>query len=430
MPGYGSGTYGSGTFSEDIAPVGYAPGANAKTLMVTSQALGLLVSPEIAPLPPVPEKLTIPMKVYYRDSTLTRVAEIDQYTELEMNLRFNRVSGWILQIPADSPVVSLVNRGGGIIVVRDGQTIMSGPIDTIRRQFGVNQDRLILAGVDDTAMLANLLALPVPQGPPYTAAAYDVRTGPAETVMRAYVDANAGPGAPVARRQPGLTLAPDLARGASVTHQARFAPLLETLQGIALAGGDMGFRIVQIANSLQFQVYEPVDNTGYAKFALDMGNLAEYDYTIKAPDANYVYVGGGGEGTERMITEAADAGSVAMWRRREAFRDRRDTVDPAEMARTAQEELKEHGESAQLAIHPIDTTFLAFGQHYGLGDKISVVAEGETIQDILREVRITLNQQGETIRPAAGSAGMGDGVLRMFESLRRLYHRVGNLERL
>lgn len=387
-------------------------------------------------------------EIYLRDANLQRVAEVDHFAKLELVLRFDDVSTWALDAPAGGVAARNAVAGNGIIVRRDGETILSGPIRPQRRVWAEDRSMATLAGPDDTVFVHDRLALPVPSGPPYTAAEHDVRTGVASTVMLAYVHANAALGASVPRRAPFLQVATDPLIGATVTGRARFVNLLELLQSLALSGGDLGFRVVQLGFSqvLEFQVYQPVDRTASAIFSPLLGTLRGFEYAVDPPEANHVIVGGGGEGTARLFVEAGDSASIVTWGRIEQFRDRRDTTDAAELAQTAAEELEEKAIKTSLGLTPIDTEALAFGTDYGLGDRVTVVITDDsdvvdpvleplvTTQELVRGVRITVTEEGETVEPIIGTPDAQNPsaratVLRIFGRQRAVAERLSRLER-
>jgi hypothetical protein len=365
-----------------------------------------------------------------RDEALRRTGQVEDFRSLTMPLRFNRTSSWVLELDEKAPVADLFGRTSGVIIARDGVPLLSGPVTGLRRTRQGGRRTLIVNGVDDTVWLERRLALPVPSGPPYTAAAYDDRSGAAETVMRGYVNDNLGPGATAARRLPALTLLADEARGTSVRGRARFVTLLELLQALALAGGDLGFRIVQVGVGLQFQVYLPADRTRSAVFSLELGNLRGYDYAVAAPTADYVYVGGGGEGTGRVIVEGGDQPTVDLYGRVEVFIDRRDTAVAADLEQTRAETLLEQRETTSLSIEPVDTASVAFGRDYGLGDRVSVVIDRETVQDVVREVTLTLTREGERLTPVIGTPGASSPqVPALFDIQKRQARRLSQIER-
>ena len=109
------------------------------------------------------------------------------------------------------------------------------------------------------------------------------------------------------------------------------------------------------------------------------------------------------------------------------FRDRRDTTDSAELEQTIDEELGERAASTEVRMQPVDTASIAFGTDYGLGDRVTVVVDGVPIQDLIREVRILLNEGGETVTPViADAAYRGASILPTVSELRR---RLSSLER-
>lgn len=372
------------------------------------------------------------VKLIARDTALRRLGEVSDFKSLSMPLRFNRVSSWQLTLDGDSAGVDLLTLTGGLIVERDGVTLLSGPVTSIIRSSINGHTTVSVTGVDDTAWLDRRLAVPVPSGPPYTSAAYHTVDGVAETVMRTYVDSNLGPSAIADRRLPRFSLAADGLRGSSVKGSVRFGSLLELLQGLALSGGDLGFRIVQSGETLVFEVYTPADKTATAIFSTDFGNLLGYEYQQTVPDANYIYVGGGGEGTSRTIVEGGDAASIATYGRREGvFRDRRDTTDTATLEQQRAESLEESQAMTALSISPIDTDAVSFGSEYGLGDKVTVVIDGVEIKDVVREVLLSLTPDGgEVLTPVLGTPGArSPRVPELFDAVRRTARRLSFLER-
>lgn len=373
-------------------------------------------------------------RLYLRDQQLQRVAEIDDYQSATLTLRFNAPGIFELVVPADGPIAALATFGYGLVVVRAlpgaaPLTVFSGSIRGFERRRDARNNTLTLTGADDTARLGFRLALPVASGPPYTAQATDTRTGPAETVLKGFVNDNAGPNAPAARRLTGLTIAPDTALGASVTRSARFDNLVQLLIDTALQGGGLGFRVAQVDTSLQFQVYQPVDRTQSAIFSFGRGNLRDYDYLSASPDANYVIVGGAGEGTARTFVEGGDSASIVFYGERiEDFVDERSVSGTTELAQRRDKELAEKASKTSLKVTPIDTAGLAFGRDYFLGDQVTVEVEGVTIRDIVREVRLQLQPDGETVGATVGTPAHLS-LVALFGTLRTLRNRVGKLER-
>ncbi len=364
-----------------------------------------------------------------RDAALGMVAEADRAVAAELRPRFNTVGAWTLEVPyAGDAAGALLDPGSGIVVDDGTRTLISGPTVKLERRWTPAGDRLTAFGVDDLVWASRRIAHPSPaDGNPATQA-YDVRTGPAETVILAYLDANAGPSALPDRRVPGLTVAADAARGDTVTGRARFGNLLELVRELALSGGDLGVRIVQPrdSSSLVAEVYVPADRTSTAIFAEALGNLAGFTFETGAPEATYLYVLGQGEGTLRTVVEGGTA--PTGWGRIEDVHDRRDTSDAGELAQTRDEELAKAAATGALGLDPINTDAVTYGVDYGLGDKVRVLVDGSPTDEVVREVKITIGADGMRVGP--GVSGPGEQtVLRIFDELRELRRRTAGLER-
>ena len=360
--------------------------------------------------------------VYVRDVTGARAGEIDSFADLSYTLRFNAVGEWSL----NSWDNMLIPRGGGIIINRDGVDVFSGPGGALEKLLNSKGRAYAYGGYDDLVYLAGRLAYPVVSGPPYTAATHDVRTGACETVVKQYVNYNAGPGATTARQISGLTIETDLAIGSTVTGRARFAPMLGLLQSLALAGGDLGFRMLNMA----FGVYQPADLRTSIIFSEDLGNLLEYRYKESRPKTNYVICGGGGMGTSRTFTESGDSSSIVSWGRIESFRDRRDTTDLTEMRQSVNEELANGASVFVLSFTPANNLpRMQYGTDYHMGDMITVVIEGVSISGIVRGVKVTVDDKGETVMPIISTPGVTTGLLqKTFSKMDGLSSRIDNLE--
>lgn len=371
------------------------------------------------------------VKLVARNSALRRLGQIEDFRSLTSPLRFNRTSDWQLELDGGSAGVDLLSLTGGLIVERDGTTLFSGPVTNILRKTEGSRSTVTVSGFDDTVWLDRRLAAPVTAGPPYTAAAYHTVNGVAETVMRTYVNDNLGPGAVADRRLARFALAADGLRGTTVKGSARFTSLLELLQGLALAGGDIGFRVVQSGEALEFQVYQPADKTSTAVFSVEFGNLRGYDYQQTVPSATYAYVGGGGEGTARVIVEGGDTAAITDYGRFETFRDRRDTSDVPTLEQQRSETLDEMQAKTALSISPIDTDAVTFGTHYNLGDRVKVVIDGVAVQDVVREVLLTVTpDRGSVLTPTLGTPGASSPrVPDLFDAVRRQARRLSHLER-
>lgn len=386
-------------------------------------------------------------RIQVRDANLNRLGELSDYTALDMVLKYNDISTWRLTIDRRSRMAAALRTpGAGIIVTRDGNTVLSGYWVEEEHTRGTTRNELTLSGHDDTGWLARRWAHPQPNsagsGPPYSTQAEDVRTGQASTVIRDFVSVNADSSAPSTRKIPGLAVGGDLFVGATVTGRGRWQSLLALVQELAdkseAAGSPVGFVVRQTGNILSVFVYPPVEAADTIRFSLGLGNLAEFAYRRTAPTCTYAVVGGSGEGTARTIYEKPNSAAIAQWGRIEGELVSASTNVAAELSQAADKELLDNGVRTSLSVTPIDTEHQRYGIDYVLGYRVTAILDdlgpdgetvaGEQVQDIIREVKITLTGGDEKIVPSVGSGAKLDPY-RIFDTVRRLGRRTNNLER-
>lgn len=425
-------------------------------------------APEVLSSPPPPPESdpgsipsssgrNIALDVYVRDAAGRIVGMVDRERMLGLALELNHqdANTWLLDVDLSSRIAPLLlEPGAGIVVVREAIVELSGDVwrrNRSRRAVdGGFINVLEVSGEDDTSTLKARMAYPDPAllGPPFTTQEYDVRTGPAESIMYDFVDVNAGPAAPADRRIANLVLGVDLGRGdtgagggggdfdvavtSERTGRGRFQSIHDLLREIAEATRDnLGWRITQTLTGPEklFEVYEPADRSKTARFAEDIGNLAGFEYEEERPEATVVIAAGKGEGTARMFATATNGAAFERWGRIEAFVDARDVDDADELQRRAEEKLAAMGSKTKLAIEPRDTAALAYGVDYRVGDLVTVVADGEQIVDVVRSVRLVYGAGGEVISPQVGSDPISSTVRSMMDRLRSLSRQVEDLQR-
>src|SRR5690606_23676579 len=128
---------------------------------------------------------------------------------------------------------------------------------------------LWVSGSSDEAVIADRLAYPDPSKPAdgQGEQTNHGRARAAGAGMKAYVEYNAGPSALAARQVPDLTVASGSSLGETVTGNPRFTPLKDVLNELATTGGELGWRVVRVLGvGREFQVFQPTDRTGTAKF--------------------------------------------------------------------------------------------------------------------------------------------------------------------
>lgn len=343
------------------------------------------------------------LTVEVRDKDLNRLGIIaPQDLNLTLQDLYIAPGDWDLELDAQHKLASaLLEPGAGIIVSMPNGELFSGPVETAEYAERVTAPEGIVkvAGRTDGVHLTERLALPDPSSPVASqTVARDVRTGPVETIMHGFVNANLGPGATADRRVPGLIMGTDLGRGPTVTRKARFHDLDYLLAKLAIRSS-LGHRIVQRGNDLVFECYAVTDRTSEIRLAVEPGTLGAFRLAHTAPGVTHVIVGGQGVGVNRTIIERSNATSEAAgtaWgRRKERWIDQRQSDEVADYEEAADELLLEEGFTGEaMQIVPTTDSGLEFGEDFYLGDKISVIAGDSELQVAITGYRLILDDAG------------------------------------
>ncbi|MFJ3089017.1 siphovirus ReqiPepy6 Gp37-like family protein [Streptomyces sp. NPDC086838] len=380
------------------------------------------------------------LRVYVRNPALERIGQVDDYTSLTVVPRYNAIGSFVLEVSADSDKAGLLVEGNGLIIrTADGTLVDSGPIRTVdwsRSKDDSGEGKLTVGGVSDTEVLTRYTCWPAPASAIGSQAdtVYKISGAVAETAMRTLVNANVGPGALASRKNPLLTLAANGGRGPTITRQLnQFDSLFAVLQDIANAAG-LGFRVVQVGTGLQFQVYAPTDRSGTARFAFDLGNLTDANYSTTPPTCTRAIVVAGGQSSPRQCKTYERADPLFPGLVLEQFVDLTSvdtaSVDlAAQMDQAAEEALTAGAGKGALAISPIDIPLLQYGRDYNVGDTVSAKVRTAWMTDVVREVTLTCTaSEGTTVKAAVGTSD-GDGtVARIYQYIARLKQDVGRLK--
>lgn len=347
-----------------------------------------------------------------------------RYDQWDAIPRFANVGSWSVKAPLTDRALKLGLPGWGISYIRNGKTIISGPQTLRELKYDSSDDTIIASGLSDLVRLSDKLVWP--SAYPFTADDYDDE-GPdyAERLIKYYVANNITD--PL--REPAdvaeVAIAPNENRGTLVSEHGRFQNLLDFVRGLALAGGNLGFDIVDNT----FDVYVPRDRTAEQVFSVESGSVLDIDSKTYAPTATRVICAGGGEGTARVFVKVEDDVAAESWGRHiEVFVDARDTTDTDILTTRATEALMKGAEKTELVVTPIDVKNRTFVTDWYLGDKAS---DGNGLSGTITEVHITEDSNGELVKPKLDSSNTATAAatLRAFDAIRRLNTRMLNLER-
>lgn len=295
----------------------------------------------------------------------------------------------------DRQFANLRADGARVLIEKDGEHILSGPVDECT--IDTESNAMDVTVIDDAWILRGILGWQVPGSPISSqgTAEYGVYSGRAETLVKQVVRENG-----VTRLQiPGLTVAPDLGRGEVMPGGASFRmhPLPDRLYpGVEMAG--IGLRVRQVGTDLVFDVHVP--RTYPTVLSVESRTIKKAVHTRRRPQASRVVTGGPGEGKDRVYRELIDTAREAVFGFcGETYRDARD-VNPADlpggvterdtiMDARGRETLTENSATDGLSITLAESSIFTYGiKGVLVGDRVPVRVRGQIITDIVKEAVI------------------------------------------
>lgn len=268
-----------------------------------------------------------PIRIYTTDFEL--ITEIDNYQSLQFTRSWHGVGSFELHMNAymkdagelqKNRLVVLSPTKIGIIKHREIQV----------NENGKGSENWMVKGYQLKGIARQRITVP----PAHTD--YDRKSGNAETVMKHYIERHlVNPDDP-SRKIPNLVIAPNQNRGPHISWQSRFKNVADELEEISLITG-IGWDIYFDVENKQFvfDVYEGRDvsvnqtDNPPVIFSPDFESIRAQSFSDSDLNfANFAYVAGQGEGTER---EVITIGNVAGLDRIETFVDARDIEEDSEV---------------------------------------------------------------------------------------------------
>lgn len=379
--------------------------------------------------------------VEVRDANLDRVGQLvpQDLVGATFVIRYNNVGSWSINLPHGHPLGELLRLPGyGILVTGpNGDQILSGP--TLSAKLTQTPDNIDgnweIVGASDDIYLAERLAYPTPATDDVTAQtdSHDRRTGSAETVIKGYVDDNIGPSAPGSRQVTGLTIEADEARGSTVFAAARFNNLQELIYDLAQVGG-IGYRITQVGDDLEFSVFEPVDRSDTIRMDIQNRKLSSSIYSYGTAKVTRAIVGGQGEAENRIFLERSNVDSLeaeSTWGRRiEVFKDARQADGTDELETAGDEILADLGKTiVEMSVTPTDDETMIYGVDWGLGDRVTVVANDIEATAVVTEVGIQIRSDGIRVGATVGTPVGIEFEAKLLAKQQNHESRISNLEK-
>ncbi|WP_457948318.1 Gp37-like protein [Pseudarthrobacter sp. alpha12b] len=315
--------------------------------------------------------------------------QIGNPAALTATVRHNLTSTLTMSVPLTHRRFNELKEDGARLKVSfKGEHLISGPITADNIETDGVKGLYTVTVEDDLRVLWEILGWPVPVADitDQSGAEYRTYTGNAESIVKAAVEENG-----VFRLAvPGLTVAPNLNRGATIPGGVplRMHPLADQLFPAVEEAG-LGVSVKHVGAGLVLDVYEP---TTKSRLSVKGRTLKKVSMNRTRPTASRVIIGGQGEGTARNFRLLTDAGREAQYgMRAEAFRDARDDNDPAVMDARGQETLTERGPKNGVSITLAEAGIFQYGPGgFHVGDRVPVkVTDDITITEVIRECKLT-----------------------------------------
>ena len=279
-------------------------------------------------------------------------------------------------------------------------------------EVGPNDERLRIGGEDSIGLLDRRIIA--------HAAGSDEssKTAPADDILKAIVRENMGVNAQLTEAGRPRAFPPD---HFEVTDDFGAAP--EILRSFAWRNVlDVLVEISESSGNLGTPLFFDVISTGAGTFAFNTYiNLIGADRTARTGDRpvifskengnirvpflredyrelhNYIWGGGQGQGTARLIDPEKDLPSIgrSIWGKREAFQDAREEDTLQGVANRAYERLRKDRARLIFRGELLDTPQAAYGIDWFYGDKITVRYKDRELDGIVSSIGFSIDQNGK-----------------------------------
>jgi len=324
--------------------------------------------------------------VRLKDADGTMVAVLDQWISLAYEKRVNAPGGYTLVMSGSDSRTALFELDGQVEVWRADLAAGIGWYLDFEAFHRAEAHEYLANGeyryTSQGRGYADLLARRIIAASALSAGA--TKTGVAETVIKAFVNEQAGPGAGL-RACTGLSISLSLATGSTITMSREYRNLLEVCQEIANAGrGDFAVVGNGVAG-YQFRWYSGqlgTDRTvGNAAgnppvvFSPTLGNMRTPRYALnRADEVNVVYVGGQGVAGARTIAIRTDPAAIgaSTWNRREVFRNASNEAAVGGLNSKGDVFLDSQQAREEFTFVVVQVPSCLYGREYNVGDLVTV----------------------------------------------------------
>jgi hypothetical protein len=330
---------------------------------------------------------------------LDLLAEIDNYESLLFTRRWHEVGEFELRINRYKRHTELLQRGNLIMLGAS-----KNKVGIIRHreieldENGKKTENWLIKGISLKGVAAQRITVPPAND------SHDRANGPAESVMKHYINNHIVNPVDVKRKIDMVVIANDWQRGSSISWESRFKKLDEELAEISKASG-LGWDVILDFQQKKwmFEVFEGRDLTVNQSVnppvifspqfeSLKQLSFVESDYNYK----NFGYIAGQGEGTDRRVVTVGEAEGLS---RIETFIDARDIAEQdenqqalpeseiiAKLQERGQQKLSEFAQEFFLEGQVLTNSPFKYEIDYDLGDIVTIQNRE---WDVTRDARIT-----------------------------------------
>ncbi|ACZ29559.1 hypothetical protein Xcel_0520 [Xylanimonas cellulosilytica DSM 15894] len=382
-------------------------------------------------------------EIWPREPDLSRTADpVNGWSQLVLTERDSLPHTWTVTAP--TAVAATFLGGGGCILDRDGQQIVSG------RLTGATGDLITatLTFEGDKARYWDRLAWPVPthalaESPSTFGAAHDTRSGARETVLLAYLAANLGATALTARRMTDVTLPASAGRGGSTQISARMDILGDLVTRLAENGGlildlihDESTGTPRLLATVTARTDRSDDVVfGAPQAARATSFVSNLTWSIQRPEYTDAVLFAAGDQSARTAALFQDVDAISDWAmHREGLVDYSISSNTAEMTERATTALGDASAPVAVSFDVAQGGDLTYRTDYLLGDalgfELPAGLEALILDNRLREVTTTVRAgQAEQVQLTIGTPGAQSTGTQASRILRAAMRRIANLER-
>ena len=320
-------------------------------------------------------------------------------------LRNNDISTFTLEVNAKDILSSRFEKGWRVVIEDEGRQVLAGTPSSIGRSSSDGAQTLDLAGENDMSWLRDMITLPNPSTAADNQAedAYYKASGTGPDLIYNMVRRMVGQNARSEYRRKLFVESPSAGVGKTLSVNTRFKTVLEEVQALAQQSSSVvSIRQDDMQRQSVMSISPGRDLSRAIRMTEINGGIGDWDLSEEAPSVTSVLVAGQGEGTARTLQLVnGNANEWGFWALQ--FQDRRDTDDADDLLQAGTETLDGGVAKAAITVDIHETPSKRFGQHFGLGDTITVqLASGVLVTDIVQTAEINWGSTGREVKLTIG----------------------------